>query len=314
MNDKTTEAEHIRILADLSEIEDIKVLERAQSLLSDARSIGCIAALEEHDHNVQYLTDPIREKYIDFLDLAPSDDVLEIGSSMGQHTRKIAKRCRSVNALEVVEFQAKFSKLWCSQDGLHNVHVTAGGASGRLPYDDDAFDVVVSNYVLEWCAGRSQDDPDEFHQAVLKEIRRVLRPGGRLFLSTKNRFAFKYLLGAEDEHLGIRFGSALPRLIQRRVAAKADLGHPTGYLHSWRELRKHLRSAGFADLRPLFAFPDARYPLFMGRPCDFSTSSFFSSKPVKLGRRDRILAKLPDGLRLALSNSIIFLAKKEPTL
>jgi SAM-dependent methyltransferase len=308
-NTVTEETEQVRVLADSSQAEDFAVLERAETLLADARSIGCLAALEKHNHNVKYLTDPIREKYIDFLRLQSSDDVLEIGSSMGQHTRKIAKSCRSVNALEVVEFQAHFSRLWCSQDGLHNVHVTAGGSSGRLPYDDNSFDVVVSNYVLEWCAGRSQDNPDEFHQSVLKEVRRVLRPGGRLFLSTKNRYAFKYISGAEDEHLGIRFGSALPRWVQRKVAAKAELGHPTGYLHSWSGLRHHLHRAGFADLTPLFAFPDARYPAFMGAPDDFAMSSLSASQQEKLGGRNRLLAKLPASLRLLLSSSIVFLAR-----
>jgi len=309
MKTKAVDEAQIRVIDDTSTIEDIKVLERAESLLADARSLGCSAALEKHNHSVKYLTDPIREKYIDLLGLQPSDDVLEVGSSMGQHTRKIAKRCRSVNALEVVEFQAQFSKLWCSQDGLQNVYVTAGGSSGSLPYDDDSFDVVVSNYVLEWCAGRSHENPDEFQQVVSKEIRRVLRPGGRLFLATKNRYAFKYLSGVEDEHLGIRFGSALPRWVQRRVAAKAELGHPTGYLHSWNGLRRHLNRAGFADLTPLFAFPDARYPAFIGNADDFPTSSLSASRQVKLGGRDRVLAKLPEGLRLFLSNSIVFLAK-----
>ncbi|MDP1702502.1 MAG: class I SAM-dependent methyltransferase [Aestuariivirga sp.] len=286
------------------------MLERAKSLINDALSLGCIAALQKHDHNVKCLTDPIREKYIDLIDLQPSDDVLEIGSSMGQHTRRIAAKCRSVNALEVIKFQAEFSKIWCGQEGLQNVHFTAGGASGHLPYENSSFDVVISNYVLEWCAGRAAGDPNEFHKEVLSEIWRVLKPGGRLFLSTKNRFAFKYLTGVEDEHLGIRFGSALPRWIQKRAAATARLGHPTGYLHSWAGLRADLIAAGFKNLVPLFAFPDARWPVFLGRAQDFSRSNITSPEGINFGKRDRALAVLPSQTRLALSNSIIYLADR----
>jgi hypothetical protein len=137
-----------------------------------------------------------------------------------------------------------------------------------------------------------------------------LRPGGKLFLSTKNRFALKYLTGAEDEHLGMRFGSALPRWVQRRVANKAGRQHPGGHLHSWNELKIYLTIAGFNKLIPLFAFPDARYPLFLGELQDFSKSNLSPSEVMKLSKRDRLLARLPGQLRVAFSNSIIYLAEK----
>lgn len=45
----------------------------------------------------------------------------------------------------------------------------------RLPFADSSFDVVFSNLMVQWCA-----DP----RTVFAECRRVLRPGGRLVLST----------------------------------------------------------------------------------------------------------------------------------
>ena len=45
-----------------------------------------------------------------------------------------------------------------------------------LPFDDDAFDVIWSNYVLEHV-----DDPE----AMLSEIARVLRPGGYFLISAR---------------------------------------------------------------------------------------------------------------------------------
>lgn len=44
-----------------------------------------------------------------------------------------------------------------------------------LPFPSDSFDVVFSNLMVQWC-----DDP----RTVFAECRRVLRPGGRLVLST----------------------------------------------------------------------------------------------------------------------------------
>ena len=49
------------------------------------------------------------------------------------------------------------------------------GAAERLPYDTCAFDYVVMSGVIEHCLGIPQ---------ALREVRRVLKPGGRLYLST----------------------------------------------------------------------------------------------------------------------------------
>jgi SAM-dependent methyltransferase len=54
----------------------------------------------------------------------------------------------------------------------------AAGDIGRLPFRDGSFDLVTANMVVEHV-----DDP----AALLAEVRRVLRPGGRFLLHTPNR-------------------------------------------------------------------------------------------------------------------------------
>ena len=55
------------------------------------------------------------------------------------------------------------------------------GPAERLPYGDDSFDVVVCTQVLEHA-----DDP----AAVVRELRRVLRPDGLALVSTHGVFVF----------------------------------------------------------------------------------------------------------------------------
>ncbi len=311
----TTQFEYqdgVRILDDQSSHEEPEANEKLENIIKDAKIVGCVEALEKNNHHLTYLTDAKRMSYLDRVGIQATDDVLEIGSSLGQHTRVIAKRCKRVSAIEVVPLQAVFSRIWCDEEGLDNVDISAGGASGKLPYDDESFDVVFCNYVLEWCAGRTEMDPADFHRKYIGEINRVLKPNGRLFLSTKNRFSLKYILGSRDEHLGIRFGGLLPRTVQKRLRQKANLGRTTGYLHSWNGLEAILKDAGFADNQRILAFPDARFPDFLGPFDEFSEQLLTQEGKEKLARKDKLSLRLSSSAFEFTSNSLVFLSKKAP--
>jgi SAM-dependent methyltransferase len=292
-----------------SKFENDAQISRLHDLIDDAREIGCEAALQKHNHNIDYLTDERRARYLEIINIQDHEHVLEIGSSMGQHTRLIAKRCRRIEAIEVVADQAEFAALWCQQSGLHNVNFTAGGAAGTLPYADAAFDVVIMNYVLEWSAGREIARADEFHLRLIKEARRVLKPSGRLFVSTKNRFGLRLLLGSVDEHLGIRFGNALPRPIAHALSSRVSRDIPRGYLHSRRGLENLLFAAGFSKVDAFLSFPDARWPDII---LPFDRKSL--TRLGELGRsryskKDQLFLLLPAFLQQWLATSHTFIAR-----
>jgi ubiquinone/menaquinone biosynthesis C-methylase UbiE len=56
-----------------------------------------------------------------------------------------------------------------------------------LPFEDEHFDVVFSEYVMEHV-----EDPD----SAYREISRVLKPGGRAVILTPNLFSYKSLVAA----------------------------------------------------------------------------------------------------------------------
>lgn len=303
--------DNVKIYAAHSVVENDSKLAKLNALVADAKKIGCEKALLKHGHNVSYLLDKKRARYLDFLDIKKSDDVLEIGASMGQHTILIAKKCRSLEAIEVVPLQAKFARLWCDETGADNVRVTAGGANGVLPYEDGKFNLVILNYVLEWCAGRSQKSPEDFHRDFLTEIFRVLKPGGRLFLSTKNRFALQYVLGGVDEHMDERFGNALPRPIQAMLIKNKKMDKTFGFLHSRRKLESLLKEAGFRRSDRLIAFPDARYPEYLGYYDSAAAQNIRQTPRNAVSKLDRVVMRLPHAAQRELLRSHVYLAHKE---
>jgi SAM-dependent methyltransferase len=286
--------------------------ENLQLLLDVAKKEGFKGAVDAVFEDARYVMDPSRAAYLSLLPIDKETRVLEIGASLGQHTRLIAAKSKRVAALEVIPEQALFTKLSCEQDGITNVSVSVGGDDCNLPYKDGMFDVVIMNYVLEWSAGRSRLSPKASHQLIIKECCRVLRSGGILFLSTKNRFNVRLLLGALDEHVGFRFGNALPRWVMKLgTQAKPYSGTP-GYLHSYGALRRIISSSGFRHITPKLALPDARFPMvYSGFSKPEITALRSDQKLLSANRLTRfLLTKVPGQFIRLIAPSLVFIAQK----
>jgi SAM-dependent methyltransferase len=93
---------------------------------------------------------------------------------------------------------------FCRERGLDKVRL---GAGEQLPYEDGTFDLVTALDVVE----HMDDD-----LAGLREMRRVLRPGGRVLLFVPT---FMFLWGLQDDVSNHRRRYRLPEL--RRVLEQA---------------------------------------------------------------------------------------------
>jgi len=252
-------------LADRSCADDELAGVKLKDVVAQAQAIGWQAALQKllgHDRGlIDYVTDVSRSRFLELLPLGSKACVLEIGPGLGQITRQLAPRAGSVDALEISEPQAQFVRISCEQSGLGNVSVACGGDDCKLPYGDGLFDLVVLNLVFEWCGGRFAGSHEEAQQRLLQEIHRVLKPGGQLYLSTKNRYGLRLLLGREDEHLyGMRFGSSLPRAFGAVWLRRHGHARARGHLHSFQGLDALLANAGFGVRRAFWAAPEMRKP------------------------------------------------------
>ena len=225
-----------------------------------AKKLGWRGALESiyAPDEIAYMSDANRCKFLDLLPLSKDNTIaLEIGCGLGQHTAAIARRVKHLDVLEVRLLSALFTKIRCEQNSLENVNFACGGDDCRIPYPNDTYDIVILNLVLEWCANGAAELPAEHGQhRMLSEIRRVLKPRGIVQLNTKNRFSYRLIIGGRDEHChGVRFGSALPRWLLRRLLRKAPLGH----LHSYGALRRLVQRAGLSPISTYWAVPEMRF-------------------------------------------------------
>lgn len=296
-------------------VEAPELAARLDRLVTRAREVGWRSAVQAEWDDANYVTSEGRAAYGDLLPLDSTSRVLEVGCSLGQGTAALARRAGSVDAVEVVPGQAAFAAERLRQDGLDNVDVCVAGDDCRLPFASGRFDVGVLNLVIEWCGARGRISALESQRRLLAEVGRALRPGGTLFVATKNRFGLPYLAGAPDEHSSnLRFASLLPRALLPAALRLAGKPPASGNLHSYPAFTRLLRAAGFTDLRPYWAAPDARYPArYVPADRDSIIAAKLALAPRELAhaRRVRWLLRLvPAGLLRYVAPSLVFTAVK----
>ena len=109
-------------------------------------------------------------------DLHPGDTVLDLGSGGGIDALLSAKRvgpAGTVYGLDMTDEMLALAQRNATKAGATNVHFLKGLIED-IPLPGESVDVVISNCVVNL----STDKP-----AVLAEIARVLRPGGRVGIS-----------------------------------------------------------------------------------------------------------------------------------
>ena len=113
------------------------------------------------------------ERLKTMLQLRPGQRVLEIGPGVGIHALPIAAELAPTGVLEVLDVQRPMLEVLMRRAqlaGVTNVRPRVGDAR-ILPYPDGSFDAAFLISVLG-------EVPNA--QVALRELRRVLKPGGRL--------------------------------------------------------------------------------------------------------------------------------------
>jgi SAM-dependent methyltransferase len=110
--------------------------------------------------------------------MKPTDVVLDVGCGSAVHTVRAARQCRLAIGLDRNGSQLAVGRRLANGRGVGNLRLLKASAEANLPFPSGTFDKVLLLDVLEHLHQR---------RGALREIRRVLREDGALFVAAPNR-------------------------------------------------------------------------------------------------------------------------------
>ena len=119
----------------------------------------------------------VREYFLKAMGEIAGRNVLDIGCAFGDYMAVIAEMGGHVSGIDLNAHAVQLGRDTFAKAGLRG-DFHAGDASA-LPFPDEHFDIIYSSDMFEHISR-------EVKQAVVKEIYRVLKPGGRVVIKTPN--------------------------------------------------------------------------------------------------------------------------------
>jgi len=166
--------------------------------------------------------------------------VLDAGSGMGQWTVCLAEANEEVHGVDLDPKRIRAATMVCNALGLGNVHMSCQ-ALERLRYPDESFDAIFSYGVLMLTDYRK----------VITEFFRILKPGGRLYISSNGVGWYLYNLLRPHN----RSSNYNPRRMALETLANTLVFAATGRQREGKELimpsrrlARELKAAGFKPL------------------------------------------------------------------
>lgn len=232
------------------------------SFIGTAESRGWEAALRavqtpgEPDRVLEAAA-PNRVSWRHAANLAPGSVVVDIGAGTGGVACQLAADC-SVVAIDRSFIDAAFVAVRARQQKLNTLDSIVAEGS-RLPLSSGIADLVTLIGVLEWVPADFPDrDPRESQLEALREVRRVLKPNGCLYLAIENRYYFGYYLGVPEPHARLRYVSLMDREAADRYSRDTRDRPFLELTHSLPDYRTLLAEAGFQRVESYWLYPDYR--------------------------------------------------------
>lgn len=235
-----------------------------RALIEKAKTNGWRETLNDIDPSqatrvANLISNPLRRKSVELLQ-GTGGKVLDFGCGYGGVSMALSDMFDAVVSLDGSLERVSFLNVMRQQEGKSNITPLCHMDVLKLPFPDNYFDAISLIGVLEYLPQTLPDlDTRTAQQKCLESFLRVLRPGGKILVHTKNRFGWQYLRGAKD-HSGLRFAPAMPVPLADAILRATGRGPYRIINYSHNGYSQLFRQAGFRDLAFYWPFPGYQMP------------------------------------------------------
>ena len=160
--------------------------------------------------------------------------VLDLGCGSGRHVIFLAKHGFNVYGFDIANEGIKIAKQWLKKEKL-KADFKIGSIYKKLPYEDNFFDAVISTHAIHH--GKIEDI-----RKAIRELERVLKPGGLIFVTfRKRKFRKFYPKGTIIEKYGqqkVNYKVTGPRTYALTEGGEKGLTH---YLFNKKLIRREFK-------------------------------------------------------------------------
>jgi 2-polyprenyl-3-methyl-5-hydroxy-6-metoxy-1,4-benzoquinol methylase len=193
---------------------------------------------------ILYHLSPIRQNIINWYPFKQNASCLEIGGGCGAITGAL---CQSLEKVTVVELSKRRSTINLERHKhFENLEIIVGNLND-IEFKEK-FDYITLNGVLEYAG--SFTNTDNPYSDFLKQIKKYLKPDGKLIIAIENRYGLKYFAGAKEDHTGKEFDglNGYPDISFVQTFGK-------------KELENLLEVSGYPEQEFYYPHPDYKMPM-----------------------------------------------------
>jgi len=193
---------------------------------------------------ILYHLSPIRQNIINWYPFKKNASCLEIGGGCGAITGAL---CQNLEKVTVVELSKRRSSINLERHKhFDNLEIIVGNLN-EIQFEEK-FDYITLNGVLEYAGSFTKTDNP--YSDFLKQIKKYLKPDGKLIIAIENRYGLKYFAGAKEDHTGKEFDglNGYPEISFVRTFGK-------------KELENLLVKSGYPEQEFYYPHPDYKMPM-----------------------------------------------------
>lgn len=193
---------------------------------------------------VLYHFSPVRQNILEWYMFHEGANVLEIGAGCGAITGVLCRKAQKVTSVELSKRRALIGAY--RNQAYDNLKIIVGNFND-IKFEEK-YDYITLIGVLEY-ADYFTNGQDSF-VTFLSNIKKLLKPNGKLLIAIENKYGMKYFAGQAEDHTGVLFDG-----IEGYVGTESKVK-----TFEKDELKKVILDAGFANTAFYYPFPDYKLP------------------------------------------------------